>query len=130
MKLDFLVHLLPFKTICTSRGTACASNLTVDTSDCLVPCEGIFADVTKHQAPKISGEYYEKLVRSYDRYKRFFDISDSKDTKQIDFFLFPILGFQIPSTLRYVNIFFDTPTFDKITKDRSAKVSKYTNIMI
>ena len=34
-----------------------------------------------------------------------------------------LLGYQFPSKLNYVNIFFDTPTFDKITKDRSAKVS-------
>ena len=30
---------------------------------------------------------------------------------------------QIPAKLKYVNIFFDTPTFDKITKDKSAKVN-------
>ena len=30
---------------------------------------------------------------------------------------------QIPAKLKYINIFFDTPTFDKITKDKSAKVN-------
>ena len=34
------------------------------------------------------------------------------------------IGMQIPAKLKYVNIFFDTPTFDKITKDKSAKVSE------
>ena len=34
-----------------------------------------------------------------------------------------ILAYQLPSKLRFVNIYFDTPTFDKITKDRSAKES-------
>ena len=29
--------------------------------------------------------------------------------------------FQWKNKLRYVRIFFDTPTFDKITKDRAAK---------
>ena len=32
-----------------------------------------------------------------------------------------ILGFQWANNLRFVRIFFDTPTFDRITKDRAAK---------
>ena len=52
--------------------------MVVDTKECIVPCEGVFADVTKLEAPKVTGEYYKKLLRSYDKYKRFFDISDSK----------------------------------------------------
>ena len=36
------------------------------------------------------------------------------------FFLF-ILDYEWKNTLRYVRIYFDTPTFDIITKDRSAK---------
>ena len=31
------------------------------------------------------------------------------------------LGFDWKNKLRYVRIYFDTPTFDKITKDRAAK---------
>ena len=32
-----------------------------------------------------------------------------------------ILEAEMPNTLRFVRIFFDTPTFDRITKDRAAK---------
>ena len=35
--------------------------------------------------------------------------------------IFILLEFQWKNKLRYVRIFFDTPTFDKITKDRAAK---------
>ena len=31
------------------------------------------------------------------------------------------LGYEWENTLRFVRIFFDTPTFDRITKDRAAK---------
>ena len=55
----------------------------------------------------IDGEYYEDLLRDYNRYKRFNHPSER---------------YQILSKLRFVNIFFDTPTFDRITKDKSAKV--------
>ena len=34
---------------------------------------------------------------------------------------FLIIDSQWKNKLRYVRIFFDTPTFDRITKDRSAK---------
>ena len=103
----------------------------MDNKECLVPCEGVFADVTKLEAPEIIGDYYEKLLKNYDKYKRSFDISDSKKLPWLWQLLYDFLGYQFPSKLKYVNIFFDTPTFDKITRDRSAKESwniKWNNI--
>ena len=41
-----------------------------------------------------------------------------------------LIGMQIPAKLKYVKIFFDTPTFDKITKDKSAKVSEVNILQI
>ena len=40
---------------------------------------------------------------------------------QIQAFKILLLDFQIPPRLRFVRIFFDTPTFDMVTKDRAAK---------
>ena len=40
---------------------------------------------------------------------------------QIQAFKILLLDFQIPPRLRFVRIFFDTPTFDRVTKDRAAK---------
>ena len=36
-------------------------------------------------------------------------------------FLFLTLGYEWKNKLRYVKIYFDTPTFDRIEKDRAAK---------
>ena len=110
--------------MCSSKESECVFNVSVETNNCLVPCEGIFADVTKLKAPEITGKYYEKLLRSYDKYKRFFDISDCKNLSQkVCSWSLIFSAYQLPSKLRFVNIYFDTPTFDKITKDRSAKES-------
>ena len=54
----------------------CAENITIDSSNCLIPCQGIYADVTKTEADKIDGIYYETLLKNYKRYKRFFDVSE------------------------------------------------------
>ena len=35
--------------------------------------------------------------------------------------IFLTLGFEWRNTLRYVKIYFETPTFDRIEKDRAAK---------
>ena len=57
-------------------GNLCAANITIDSSNCLIPCQGIYADVTKTEADKIEGEYYETLLKNYKKYKRFFDVSE------------------------------------------------------
>ena len=38
-----------------------------------------------------------------------------------------ILEYEFKSQLRYVKIHFDTPTFDRITKDRAAKFVDYVS---
>ena len=118
-----------FQFICSSHGNICASNITTKYAECLPPCEGVYADVTKIQAEKIEGEYYENLMKEYHEYKRFYYPSESNlmlPHFKLGFWLFS--GFQIPSKLRFVNIFFDTPTFDRITKDKSAKVLNKHNM--
>ena len=74
-----MIYDFSSQTICTLRGTVCVSNLKVDIEDCLAPCEGIFADVSKIKAPDITGKHYDQLLKSYDRYKRFFDLSESNN---------------------------------------------------
>ena len=57
--------------ICSAIGNVCAANITTVYDDCLPPCEGIYADVTKMPSENIDGEYYEDLLRDYNKYKRF-----------------------------------------------------------
>ena len=64
--------------MCGESDKDCVSNITIDTNDCLAPCEGIFADVLKHDAETIDEKYFEPLLKSYYKYKRFFDISEDK----------------------------------------------------
>ena len=66
------------QTICiTPQEIECTVNIEMDTKHCMIPCEGIFADVTKTEAENVNGKHYEKLLRSYNKYKRFFDVSES-----------------------------------------------------
>ena len=47
----------------------------------------------------------------------------------VDFCHFPMfLEFAWKNKLRYVRIYFDTPTFDRITKDRAAKFVDYVSV--
>ena len=55
----------------------CVSNITVDSDGCQIPCEGIYMDFTKYEPDNIADEYHETLVKSYYKYKRFFDVDDS-----------------------------------------------------
>ena len=64
--------------ICSPYGNKCATQITIDEKECLTACEGVYADVTKLEAKNISGVHFESLLRNYNNYKRFFDISKSK----------------------------------------------------
>ena len=71
---------------------------------------------------KIEGEYYD--IDYYYKYKIFHELPESKFTWINSLWLnIYELGFKIPLVFRFVNIFIDTQTFDKITKDKSAKES-------
>ena len=51
--------------------------ITVDKKNCLKPCKGIYADVTKMEAKNTSTKHFEYLFRNYNKYKRFFELSKS-----------------------------------------------------
>ena len=63
--------------ICSHTGNLCSSNIRIDPKKCTRPCEGIYADVSKMEAKNISGVHFEDLIRDYNNYKRFFDLSTS-----------------------------------------------------
>ena len=73
-----LVIQILFEIICQPSGNICAAQITVDGKKCVTPCEGVYADVFKLEAKNISGDHFESLLRNYNNYKRFFDISESK----------------------------------------------------
>ena len=59
--------------ICFGSANECAEKVTVDKNECLKPCEGVYADVTKYDADEIEKNNYGALLDIYSRYKRFFD---------------------------------------------------------
>ena len=65
--------------ICSPIGNVCAGNISKEYDECLPPCEGIYADVTKIAADNVvNGDYYEALLMDYNRFKRFNYLSESK----------------------------------------------------
>ena len=70
-----------FQPTCTVDDNACVENITddnVDTSVCLEPCEGIFADVKRLPPKNITNENTKLFFENYESYKRFFEISEGK----------------------------------------------------
>ena len=74
-----------------------------------------------------STEYEQKrllLIEDYEKYKGYIDFPDDLKGKYIFIGVFHFYAFsdyEWRSNLRFLRIYFDTPTFDRITKDRSAK---------
>ena len=71
------------QTTCNSEGAACAQNMKVDTSACMAPCEGIFADVKKLPPADIKKENTDMFIERYKNYKKFFEPSEGTTPLQI-----------------------------------------------
>ena len=58
--------------LCTPEGLECYENETYYTQSCLIPCKGIYADVTKEpkSQEKETNEEMQILVHEYEKYKR------------------------------------------------------------
>ena len=54
--------------LCSPEGRECITSNSEKTFGCQVPCEGLYADVSKLQVPKNS--QYDKIVEEYLNYKR------------------------------------------------------------
>ena len=74
------------------------------------------------------GDSFKILETQYEEYKRFFDSTQGwlfikKSTNSV------IIDPPINSPLEYVRIYFKTPTFDDITKDKAAKLVELEEII-
>ena len=121
----------------SSKDLQCTSKVNVKTSTCLKPCTGLIVnsfsklDVTQGKENlmpilgmeitiiirKLQNILLEKLVNNP-------HLSSSglcKLSRCIWYTYLYILDYEWKNTLRYVSIYFDTPTFDRIEKDRAAK---------
>ena len=92
---------------------------------CMNSCSGLM--ITSYARSKFEedlDQYISKPFNNYNMYKKWLKFSSGLRGKG---FNFRIIAKIVPlecewkNKLRYVRIYFDTPTFDRITKDRAAK---------
>ena len=104
----------------------CYKTIVLDTEKCLIPCKGLYADVLKDDIT-INGQF-GKLIEEYENYKRGYenDMEYPRLLSGISILIKYIrlmkkcLDFKKKSKFHFVEIYFATPTFDRITKDEKA----------
>ena len=73
----------------------CADRINIDPDLCLVPCEGIFADVKVLPPKNVTSERDKMFLQRYKNYKKFYESSDSRHLKlivlKVRFTIFQIL---------------------------------------
>ena len=133
-----LVSLLLFQEpLCTSEDLNCVDKIQVDTSKCLKPCAGlIITSFSKSERTK-NLDNLQSIFGLYNEYKKITEHPSGYNGKKIrinfcidNFYLlqyFVILEYGWRNKLRFVRIYFDTPKFDIITKDRAAKFVDYVS---
>ena len=97
---------------------ACSNGLPITTKNCSIPCKGFFANIKKHS---FDYEYLNKLPTiDYENYTRMFGPSYRKPTNKLlpNEFVKEIFA---KKNLKFVRIFWDTPTFTRISRDKAAK---------
>ena len=116
--------------MCTPAGTECYQNAPIDPTTCLTPCKGQYADVLKDDNfEKVENMMnFKSTLASYESYKR--GVSKAVEYPELmlsrfsfsKHFLYDFYSEykEKENKLHWVRIFFNTPTFDRITKDEKA----------
>ena len=100
----------------------------VDTSNCLKPCSGLIVTSFSKSEKNKDLDALFSTSGFYDKYKK---VTPSATIGKIRFSCTNkcvkymrkknCLDSEWKNKLRFVRVYFDTPTFDRITKDRAAK---------
>ena len=103
-------------------------------SKCLRPCSGLY--VTSFTKTEVKGNLEDRLhfVENYNEYKKItqFPLGYNGNINKaflmkhnlnnnMKYYKVHLLDYEWKNNLRFVRIYFDTPTVDKVTKDRAAK---------
>ena len=98
----------------------------VDTSGCMKPCSGLIVTsfIKTQKDRKIDN--WMNVLEDYKAYKKItpFPIDEQGKTSlrlAAPSIIFASIDYEWKNKLRFVRIYFDTPTFDRIVKDRAAK---------
>ena len=103
------------------------NNVKVDNSSCLKSCSGFIVSSFAKSEPNKNLESLFPIFREYNNYKNVTTYPSGANSMkhriiQLKFnIIFNILDYEWKNKLRLLRIYFDTPTFDRITKDRAAK---------
>ena len=105
----------------------CINNIrSVDTSECIKPCSGLIVTsfIKTQEDRKIDN--WLTVLEDYKAYKKItpFPIDEQGKTSlrlAAPSIIFASIDYEWKNKLRFVRIYFDTPTFDRIVKDRAAK---------
>ena len=113
--------------LCSPEDEACVQSVNVSTNNtsCLKPCSGLVLTSFSHSKfdEKLDNLLYEEVI-AYNNYKKWFQYPDNLKGTKFQYFthnVYRALDYQWENKLRFVRIYFDTPTFDRITKDDACK---------
>ena len=102
-------------------------NMKVDTNRCLKSCSGLVVTSFAKSELKKDLETLFPILEDYNLFKRVTPYPSNTNgiiipcIWNIFSIIFLTLGYEWKNKLRYVKIYFETPTFDRIDKDRAAK---------
>ena len=111
----------------TPQELDCVKNMKVDTNRCLKSCSGLVVTSFAKSELKKDLETLFPILEDYNLFKRVTPYPSNANgiimpcIWNIFSIIFLTLGYEWKNKLRYVKIYFDTPTFDRIEKDRAAK---------
>ena len=115
--------------LCSSdKDIQCVENARLQYNKCLRPCEGLYVDVKKSPVEVVQVAQYKLLMKDYANHTWFhenniLEMEDMQGNLSLETFKHKadwiFLELQHESHLKFVRIYFDTPTFDRITKDKS-----------
>merc|ERR1711974_406484 len=107
--------------VCKPQGISCYRNYSLPSTSCKIPCHGLYSDVEHEAAEQTIGldtPGMGQLMKEYQAYKRG-NLHDPVPYLE---------GVEPELKLHIVNIYFNTPTVDQITKD--AKTNIMTQISV
>ena len=91
----------------------------------MVPCEGIFVDFWKADFDQSVDNYMtNSTIELYKMYKQFYEGTKGRYIKELVWInINPciVLDPEVELDLKFVRIYFNTATFDRVKKDRAAK---------
>ena len=90
----------------------CSSGVPLPIDDCLIPCKGLYADIKKHDVTLKKENLYNVSMIYYKNYTWMFGPEYENSWK------YKMFG---EKKLKFIRIFWDTPIFNKITRDQSGR---------